>query len=206
MLLAQECSHKGGAEAERSGARLVGRWLSHFAELGSEQACIDGPCPLEGLGVDGDVDQRIEPTDGANVARFGPFNAQVLGLAIDALTASPLGIDGLVERTVASQQGTHKPTGFQIDVLGACQKYHNLAKKGFYASGGELGDDMRQENCREKSFSGFGLALLHRYLLRFGPFARFQSAAYAFFPDSCAVESRRCFSERKVLYRTGRAT
>jgi hypothetical protein len=27
-----------------------------------------------------------------------------------------------------------------------CQKYHNLAKKGFYASVGELGDDMRQEN------------------------------------------------------------
>jgi len=27
-----------------------------------------------------------------------------------------------------------------------CQKYHNLAKKGFYASIGELGDDMRQEN------------------------------------------------------------
>ena len=79
----------------------------------------DGPCPLEGLGVDGDVDQRIEPTDGANVARFGPFNTQVLGLAIDALTARPLGIDGLVERTVAIQQGTYKPTGFQIDVLDA---------------------------------------------------------------------------------------
>jgi hypothetical protein len=27
-----------------------------------------------------------------------------------------------------------------------CQKYHNLAETGLYASVGELGDDMRQEN------------------------------------------------------------
>jgi hypothetical protein len=34
----------------------------------------------------------------------------------------------------------------------------------------------------------------------------FGRTAYAFFPDSCDVHSRRCLSGRKVLDRTGRAT
>ena len=50
----------------------MGRWLSHLAEFGCEQGGVDSPCPLERLGVDGDVDEGIEPTDRANVARFGP--------------------------------------------------------------------------------------------------------------------------------------
>jgi len=97
----------------------VGRWLSHFAELGSEQGSVDGPCPLERLGVDGDVDQGIEPTDGANVARFGSFTQEVLGLAVDALTTGTLGVDGLVERTIAIQQGTHQTALLPVGVFDA---------------------------------------------------------------------------------------
>jgi hypothetical protein len=51
------------------------RWLGDLPDHGREQAGIDSAGPLERLGVDGDVDQRIEPTHRADVARFGPFNA-----------------------------------------------------------------------------------------------------------------------------------
>jgi hypothetical protein len=46
-----------------------------------------------------------------------------------------------------SQANRRKGDQLSTTVCGCtCQKYHNLAKKGFYASVGELGDDMRQEN------------------------------------------------------------
>ena len=98
---------------------LGGRRLSDEASLGGEQGDVDGPCPLERLGVNRDVDQRIEPTHRANVACLGPFNAQVLGLAVDALATGALRVDDVVERPRAIQQGTHEPTGFEIDVLDA---------------------------------------------------------------------------------------
>src|SRR5712691_5565543 len=53
--------------------------LSDLASPGREQGGIDDPCALEGLGIDRDVDQRIEPTHRAHVARLGSFDAQVLG-------------------------------------------------------------------------------------------------------------------------------
>src|SRR6266852_6838702 len=58
--------------------------LSDLAERGSERGGVDGPGPLEGFGIDGDVDQGIEPTHRTDVAGFGPFNPKILGLAIDA--------------------------------------------------------------------------------------------------------------------------
>jgi hypothetical protein len=68
-------------------ALQASRWLGDLVEPGREQAGIDGSCPLERLDVDGDIDQGIESTDGADVACFGSLNAQILGLAVDALTS-----------------------------------------------------------------------------------------------------------------------
>jgi hypothetical protein len=42
-----------------------------------------------------------------------------------------------------SQQNVGQARGKGIEI---CQKDHNFAKKGFYVSGKELGDDMSQEN------------------------------------------------------------
>ncbi len=95
-LLAQGNRHRGAQAGSRNspllqvrGGRLTalgGRpWLSNLAEPGCEQAGIDGARSLERFDVDGDIDQRIEATDRVHVARFGPLNAQILGLAIDAL-------------------------------------------------------------------------------------------------------------------------
>ena len=107
-------------------ATIPWKHLGNLPELGGEQGGVDGPCPLEGFGVDRDVDQGIEPTDRANVARFGPLDAQVLGLAVDALAARALRVDDLVEGTRAVQQGAHQPTGLDVEVFDAALAFGKL--------------------------------------------------------------------------------
>jgi len=53
----------------------------------------------------------------ADVARFGSLDAQVLGLAVDALIAGALRVDGLVERTIAIEQGAHQAAFFPVGVF-----------------------------------------------------------------------------------------
>src|SRR6266849_1908488 len=95
------------------------RWLGDLPDRGREQAGVESPGPLERRGSDGDVDQRIEPTDRADVACLGSLDAQVLGLAVDALTTGTLGVDGLVERALPIQQGAHQAAFLPIGVFDA---------------------------------------------------------------------------------------
>ncbi len=67
--------------------------------------------------VDREIDQRVEGANGADVARFGSLDAQVLGLAVDAFTGGALVVDDLVEGTLAIQGDAHQPTSFLVDVL-----------------------------------------------------------------------------------------
>ena len=60
------CWNERGCQVSRN------RALRNLAECGRQQGSIDVARALERFGVDGDVDQGIEPTDRANVARFGP--------------------------------------------------------------------------------------------------------------------------------------
>src|SRR5713226_4299924 len=93
--------------------------LGDEASQRREQAGIDGACLLEGLGIDHDVDQGIEPTHRAHVACVGPFNAEVFGLAIDALNAGTLSINGLVERAGGIEQSAHQATFLPVGVFDA---------------------------------------------------------------------------------------
>lgn len=65
-------------------APSTGQRLDDFAEPGCEQAGIDGERLVEQPGVNAEINQGIEPTNGADVTRLGPLDAQVLGLAVDA--------------------------------------------------------------------------------------------------------------------------
>src|SRR6266568_3086672 len=129
-FLAQEWSHRGGQEGSRNspGRRAPGMKqtalqasleLGDEAAPGREQAGIDGAGSLERLGIDGDVDQRVEPTYRANVACLGSLDAQIFGLAIDALTTGALRIDGLVERAFPIEQGAHQAAFLPIGVFDA---------------------------------------------------------------------------------------
>ena len=111
------CQKRGMKQTAWLTAPSASLSLGDLAKFGREQAGIDGARPLERLGIDRDIDQRVEPTHRADVARFGSLDAQVLGLAIDALTTGTLRVEGLVEGAVTIQQGAHQPTSFGIDVL-----------------------------------------------------------------------------------------
>ena len=57
--------------------------------------------------------------DGTPITHFGSFNAQRLSLAIDAFTCGALVVDGVVERPVTIEQGTHQATFLPIGILDA---------------------------------------------------------------------------------------
>ena len=129
-FLAQEWSHRGGQEGSRNspGRRAPGMKqtalqasleLGDEAAPGREQAGIDGTGLLERLGIDGDVDQGIEPTHRADGARFGSLDAEVFGLAVDAFTTGALRVDGFVERTGAIEQGAHQAAFLPVGVFDA---------------------------------------------------------------------------------------
>ena|SRR5579863_3180494 len=69
--------------------------------LEGQQFPIDLLGPLESFKIDTDIDEGIEVSDRATIANFGSLNAEFLGLRVDAFTPSALGVDDLVERTVA---------------------------------------------------------------------------------------------------------
>ena len=58
-------------------------------------------------------------SDGAPIPHFRPFNAERLGLAVDALTRGALVVDGVVERSIAIEQGAHQAAFLPIGVLDA---------------------------------------------------------------------------------------
>ena len=95
---------RGALAPTRSKARLQ---LGDEASFGGEQGGIDGSRPLEGFAVDRDVDQGIETAHRADVAHFGPLNAQVLGLAVDAFGAGALVVNDAVERAIAIEGDAH---------------------------------------------------------------------------------------------------
>ncbi len=99
---------------------MVGRLgLGEEASPGDEQAGIDGPRPPERFSVDRDVDQGIEVTDRVDVTRFGPLNAEIFGLAVDAFTGGSLLIDSLVEGAIPIQSDAHESARLDVDVLDA---------------------------------------------------------------------------------------
>jgi len=146
LLLTQEYSYLEGQEGSRNSpppavkqrALNASRWLSDLTDRGREQAGIDGARLLKRLSIDGDVDQGIEPTHGAHVARFGPFNAQVFGLAVDAFAAGALGIDGLVERPIAIEQSAHQAAFLPVGVFDAALAFGKLLMgTGLSSAGGK---------------------------------------------------------------------
>ncbi len=83
------------------------RSLRHLPKLGGEQGGIEVASALQGAGIDDQVGQGVEVTHRVEVAYFGPLDAQCFALAVDALGTGALGVDALVERTLAIQRHTH---------------------------------------------------------------------------------------------------
>jgi hypothetical protein len=82
-----------------------------------KQSSIDGCGSLERPHIDNQIDEGIEIGNRASIAHFGALNAERLGLTVDAFTGSALGIDGMIKRTGAIEQGTHQPTFLPIGVF-----------------------------------------------------------------------------------------
>ena len=59
------------------------RSLACQGKRNAQQGGIDGSCSLENLDVDRQIDQGGECANGADVACFGSFDAQILGLTVD---------------------------------------------------------------------------------------------------------------------------
>ena len=66
-----------------------------------EKSSIDGLHSLYGFGIDDEIDKRIEVVDGSCIPHLWTFDAQCLGLTVDAFTTGALAIDGLIERAGA---------------------------------------------------------------------------------------------------------
>jgi hypothetical protein len=60
------------------------------------------------------------------VADLGPLDAQCFALAVDAFGTGALGIDGLVEGTLAIQGHPHLPAQFPIEVLDTAFLFEEL--------------------------------------------------------------------------------
>ena len=83
----------------------------------AQQGGIDGSCSLENFDVDRQIDQGVESANGADVACFGSFDAQILGLTVDTFAGGALGVDDVIEGTLSIQGHAHQATGFLVDVL-----------------------------------------------------------------------------------------
>ena len=64
--------------------------------------------------------------DGTPVAHFGPFNAQSLGLTVDAFTRGTLVVDSVIKRSVTIQQSAHQSTFLPIGILDAAFAFGEL--------------------------------------------------------------------------------
>ena len=72
------------------------------------------------------IRQGVEVGNRASLAHFGPLNAQFLGLAIDAFSASALGGDGMGERTVPIQRDARLSAAFPVDILDTARTFSEL--------------------------------------------------------------------------------
>ena len=70
-----------------------------------------------------------------SIADFGSFNAQGLGLAVDAFTTGALGVDGLVERTATIQGDPHEAASFHVDVFNTAFAFGKLRMVAALAGG-----------------------------------------------------------------------
>ncbi len=114
------------ARKKRGGSSSARLRLGDEASQGREQAGIDGAGPLERLGIDGDVDRRIEPTHRAHVARLRSLDAKVFGLAIDAFARGALIVDGMEERTVPIKHESHEASFLQVAVFDTALAFEEL--------------------------------------------------------------------------------
>src|SRR5438552_4121646 len=64
--------------------------------------------------------------DGTAIAHFGSFNAQSLGLTVDAFTRGALVVDGMVERSVTIEQRAHQPAFLPIGIFDAAFTFGEL--------------------------------------------------------------------------------
>ena len=90
---------------------LANSWRS------GKQFSIDGFGALERPHIDNQRDEGIEIGNRASITHFGVLNAERLGLTVDAFTAGPLSIDGMIERAISIQQGPHQPAFLPIGVF-----------------------------------------------------------------------------------------
>ncbi len=67
--------------------------------------------------IQNEIDQGIEVLDRAPIAHFGPFDPERLSLTVDAFTRGALVVDGLIEGTLAIQQGPHQSALFLIGIF-----------------------------------------------------------------------------------------
>jgi hypothetical protein len=113
------CWKRKGCEVDRThpvrGQKTIGSACQRERE--AQQGSIDLLGPLKDLAVDREIDQRVERANGADVARLGSLDAQVLGLAVDAFAGRTLAVDALVERTLAIKRHAHQATSFQVEVF-----------------------------------------------------------------------------------------
>src|SRR2546425_4058351 len=67
--------------------------------------------------------------DRTPIAHFGSFNAERLGLAVDAFTGGTLVVDGVVERPVPIEQRTHQAACLPIGILDAALAFAELGMR-----------------------------------------------------------------------------
>src|SRR5438552_17783720 len=76
---------------------------------------VDLADALEGAGVDDEVGEGVEMAERAEVADLGPLDAQLLGLAVDALGTGALVVEPVEGRARAVQRDSDLAPGFQVD-------------------------------------------------------------------------------------------
>ena len=64
--------------------------------------------------------------DRTPIAHFGSFNAERLGLAVDAFTGGTLVVDGVVERPVTIEQSAHQSAFLPIGIFDAALAFGEL--------------------------------------------------------------------------------
>ena len=108
-----------GSRAKWPAKPVRGEQVIHLSNsLGSgKQLSIDRPGFLESPYIDNQIDQSVEIANGADVADFGPFNPQSLGLTVDTLAGGALVVDRTVLGAAAIKQDAAQATQLDVDVL-----------------------------------------------------------------------------------------
>src|SRR5579884_2865789 len=81
----------------------------------------------------------------ALVAHLGALEAQLFGLAVDALGTGALVVDGVIERPIPIQGDTHLPAQFPIEVLDTPRPFLELLV--LTAGSCRLGKEQRTEKA-----------------------------------------------------------